>query len=176
MAEQIETAQKSCHRFGQFADAKAKIRARIEREPLEREQLRSLCWNLGIPGGFDIAQINWQPDYDPFFYKQLCRRARRLYLYREEYNFDLHGGIAVEAPQLGHTTYLFAKPQSIEAFLAVNSGTTKGAITQNYAIVAERLGFLCRVVHGSNPRIWLLALTARLGEAADCALMASDRE
>ena len=118
IAEQIEAARKSYHRFGEFSDALAKIRARIERVPMEREQLRSLCWNLGIPGDFDIAQINWQPEYDPFFYQQLCRRARRLYLYRDEYIFDLPGGIAVETPQLGHATYLFSKPQSIEAFLA----------------------------------------------------------
>jgi hypothetical protein len=40
--------------------------------------------------------------------------------------------------------------------------------------VAERLGFLGRVVHGSNPRIWLRTLTARLGEAADYAQVASE--
>ena len=176
IAEQIETARRNYHRFGKFSDALAQIRARIEREPMEREQLRSLCWNLGIPGDFDIAQINWQPDYDPFFYQQLCRRARRLYLFQDEYIFDLPGGIAVETPQLGHATYLFSKPQSIEAFLAAYTGTTKGTIRQNHANVAERLGFLCRVVHGSNPRIWLLAFTARLGEAADCALIASERD
>jgi hypothetical protein len=49
--------------------------SRIEREPLEREELRRLCWDLHIPGDFDIAQINWRPDYDPFFYRQLCGRA-----------------------------------------------------------------------------------------------------
>ena len=103
----------------------------------------------------------------PFFYQQLCRRARRLYLFREEYIFDLPRVVAVETPQLGHATYLFSKPQSIEAFLAAYVATTKEAIRQNRANVAERLGFLGRVVHGSNPRIWLRALKARLGEAAD---------
>ena len=56
---------------------------------MEREQLRSLCWDLGMPGDFNVAQISWQPDYDEFFYQQLCRRARRLYLFRDEYIFDL---------------------------------------------------------------------------------------
>jgi hypothetical protein len=41
--------------------------------------------------------------------------------------------------------------------------------------VAERLGFLWRVVHGLNPRVWLRALKARLGEAADVAEVASRR-
>ena len=174
IAEQIEAARRSYHRFGEFSDALRQIRARIEREPLEREQVRRLCWDLGIPGDFDVAQISWQPDYDPFYYRQLCWRARRLYLFREEYIFDLPTAIAVETPQLGHATYLFSKPQSIEAFLAAYTATTKEAIRQNRANVAERLGFLERVVHGSNPRIWLRTLTARLGEAADHAEAASE--
>ena len=102
-------------------------------------------------------------DYDAFFYQQLCRRARRIHLFRDEYIFDLPRVIAVETPQLGHATYLFSKPQSIEAFLAAYVATTKEAIRQNRANVADRLGFLGRVVHGSNPHGWLRALKARLG-------------
>jgi len=75
----------------------------------------------------------------------------------------------VETPQLGHATYLFSKPQSIEAFLATYTAVTKEAIRQNRANVAERLGFLGRVVHGSNPKIWMRTLKQRLGEAADYA-------
>ena len=167
IAAQVEAARRSYHRFGGFSDALSQIRDRIEREPLEKEQLRSLCWNLGLPGDFDIAQISWKLDYEPFFYRQLCRRARRLYLFRDEYIFDLAGGIAAERPQLGHATYLFSRPQSIEAFLAAYTRTTKEAIRQNRANVAETLGFLGRVVHGSNPKIWLRTLKQHLGEAAD---------
>src|SRR5438067_491794 len=174
IAEQIETARRSHHRFGEFSDALDQIRARIEREPMEREQLRSLCWDLGIPGDFDIAKISWRPDYDSSFYQQLCRRARRLYLFRDEYIMELERGIAVETPQLGHATYLFAKPHSMEAFLAAYTGATKEAIRQNRANVAEELGFLGRVVHGSNPKLWLRDLKQRLGEAADYAQVASE--
>jgi hypothetical protein len=176
ITDQIETARRSYHRFGEFSDALGRIRARIEREPMEREQLRSLCWDLGIPSDFEVVQISWKPDYDSFFYQQLCRRARRLYLFREEYIFDLPRAIAVETPQLGHATYLFSKPESVEAFLAAYVTTTKEAIRQNRANVAEQLGFLGRVVHGSNPRIWLRSLTARLGEAADSTRVASEVE
>jgi hypothetical protein len=171
---QIETARRSYHRFGEFSSALNEIRNRIEQEPMEREQLRSLCSNLGIPGDFDIAQISWKPDYDPFFYRQLCRRARRLYLFRDEYLFELERGIAAETPQLGHATYLFSKSPSIEGFLAAYAGATKEAIRQNRANLAEQLGFLGRVVHGSNPKIWLRALKQHLGEAADYAEAASD--
>ena len=176
ITDQIETARRSYHRFGKFSDALCQIRARIEREPMEREQLRCLCWDLGIPGDFDVAQISWRPDYDPFFYQQLCRQARRLYLFREEYIFDLPRAVAVETPQLGHATYLFSKPHNLESFLAAYIATTKEAIRGNRANVAERLGFLGRVVHGSNPRIWLRSLAARLGEAADCPQVASEGE
>jgi hypothetical protein len=85
IGEQIETARRSYHRLGEFSDALGQIRSRIEREPLEREQLRSLCWDLGIPGDFDIAQITSKPDYDQSYYRQLCRRARQIYLFRDEY-------------------------------------------------------------------------------------------
>ena len=164
IAEQIETARKSYHRFGEFSDALAKIRARIEREPMEREQLRSLCWDLGIPGNFDIAQINWKPDYDPFFYQQLSRRARQMYLFRDEYIFDLPSGIAVEKPQLGHATYLFSKPSNMEAFLAVYIKSPKEDIRKNRGNIAEKLGFLGRTVHNSNPRLWLKNLESFLDE------------
>jgi hypothetical protein len=129
-----------------------------------------------MPGDFDVAQISWQPDYDAFFYQQLSRRARRLYLFRDEYILDLPRAIAVETPQLGHATYLFSKPENIEAFLAAYAATTKEAIRQNRANVADRLGFLGRVVHGSNPRLWLRTLKARLGEAADSPQVASEGE
>ncbi len=174
VAEQVETARRSYHRFGEFSEALSQIRDRIEQEPMEREQLRGLCWNLGLPGDFDVAQISWKPDYDHFFYRQLCRRARRLYLFRDEYLFELEREIAAETPQLGHATYLFSKPRSIEGFLATYTGATKEAIRQNRANLAERLGFLGRVVHGSNPKIWLRALKQRLGEAVDYAQVASD--
>jgi hypothetical protein len=176
IAEQIETARRSYNRFGKFSEALNQIRTRIEREPMEREQLRCLCWDLGIPSDFDVAQISWRPDYDPFFYQQLCRRARRLYLFREEYIFDLPRAVAVETPQLGHATYLFSKPHNLESFLAAYIATTKEAIRGNRANVAERLGFQGRFVHGSNPRIWLRTLAARLGEAADSAQVASEGE
>ena len=168
--EQVETACKTYHRFGQFSDALACIRERIEREPMEREALRQICWEVGIPGDFDIAQINWRPDYDEFFYDQLCRRARHLYLFRDEYIFSLETAVAVETPQLGHATYVFSKPGNMEAFLAGYVRTTKEDIRNNRSNIAETLGFLGRVIHGANPRAWLGELKAKIGERADYVL------
>ncbi len=169
IADQIEKARNTHHRFGQFADALECIRTRIESAPVERTTLQRMCGDLGIPGDFDVAQITWRPDYNAFFYRQLCRRARRLYLFRSEYIFDLENVTVVETPQLGHATYLFTKPADMRQFLAVYAGVTKEDIRQNRDNVAERLGFLGRLIHGVNPRAWLQELKARLGEATDFA-------
>ena len=166
-AEQVETAHKTYRRFGQFSDVLDQIRERIAREPMERGDLQRICWGLGIPGDFDIAQITWRPDYDHFFYRQLCRRARYLYLFREEYIFFLEAAAVVETPQLGHATYIFSKPTSTEAFLAVYTRTTKEDIRQNRGNVAEMLGFLGRIIHGPNTRLWLRELRRKIGERMD---------
>ena len=163
---QVEAARNRYHRFGEFSDALANIRARIEREPVERKQLRSICWDLGIPGDFDVARINWRPDYDPFFYQQLSQRARQIYLFRDEYIFDLPGGVAVEKPQLGHATYLFSKPSNMEVFLAVYAKSPKGDIRKNRSNVAEKLGFLGRTVHTSDSRVWLTNLESFLADGS----------
>ena len=165
----METARKTYHRFGQFSDALARIRGRIEREPMERRDLQRICWDLGIPGDFDIAQINWRPDYDHFFYRQPCRPARNLYLFRDEYIFALETAAVVETPQLGHATYVFSKPRSMEAFLAAYIRTTKEDIRNNSGNIAETLGFLGRVIHGASPRAWLAELKAMIGERNDSA-------
>ncbi len=54
-------------------------------------------------------------------------------------------------------------------FLAVYARITKEDIRQNRDNVAERLGFLGRLIHGVNPRAWLQELKARLGEVVDYA-------
>ncbi|MCI0719064.1 MAG: J domain-containing protein [Acidobacteria bacterium] len=169
IANQIGKARNDHHRFGQFADALECLRTRIEAGPVESATLKKMCGDLGIPGDFDVAQITWKPDYDAFFYRQLCRRARRLYLFRSEYIFDLENVTVVETPQLGHATYLFTKPANMGQFLAVYSSVTKEDIRQNRENVAERLGFLGRLIHGVNPRAWLKELKERLGEVVDYA-------
>lgn len=119
---------------------------------------------LGVPGDFDVAQITWRPDYDPFFYRQLAKHAARLFLFRDEYIFETPSGVAVETPQLGHATYLFAKPATMQAFLAVYTRVTNEDIRSNRDNVAARLGFLSRIVHGAHPGAWVSELRAKLGD------------
>jgi len=169
IAEQIADARKTHHRFGEFAEALDRIRARVESAPVERADLQKICAALGIPGDFDVALITWKPDYDAFYYKQLCKRARRIYLYRSEYIFDCETAVLVETPQLGHATYLFSKPSSMTEFLAIYGSVMKDDIRHNRDNVAERLGFLRRIVHGHNPRVWMKELKTRLNEPVDYA-------
>jgi hypothetical protein len=169
ISEQINEARQTHHRFGQFADALDRVRRRIESAPIERADLQKLCAGLGIPGDFDVALITWKADYDAFYYRQLCRRARSLYLFRSEYLFDLEKAVIVEIPQLGHATYLFSKPATMTQFLALYAMVTREDILHNRSNVAERLGFLGRIIHGVKPQAWLKELKVRLGEVVDYA-------
>jgi hypothetical protein len=162
--EQLEAAKKTHHRFGQHSAALDQIRLHIESRATEKAELEKMCSALHIPADFDVTQISWRPDYDPFFYRQLSHRARRIYLFRNEYIFDLERVVAVETPQLGHATYLFSKPSSMEGFLEIYTKVTKDDIRQNRRNVAEKLRFLGRVIHGANPRVWLKELRRRSGE------------
>ena len=168
--EQVEKAQRTYHRFGQYSRALDQIRMHLEHHAVERAELERMCSELHIPGDFDVAQISWRPDYDPFFYRQLSRRARRVYLFRDEYIFDAERAVFVETPQLGHATYVFAKPRSMDSFLALYTKITKDDIRRNRDNAAERLGFLGRVVHRNNPRMWLKEVRQYIGENTDFAM------
>lgn len=174
IAEQIAEALRANHRFGQFADVLGQIRARIESAPVERAELQKVCAALGIPGDFDVVLITWKPDYDAFYYRQLCKRARHLYLFRSEYIFGLERAVIVETPQVGHATYLFSKPTNMTQFLAIYGNATKDDIRHNRINVAEKLGFLGRLIHSQNPRKWLKELKTYLGEVVSYAEAAVD--
>ena len=114
----MESAKATYHRFGQYSRALDQVRLLLEHRAVERTELQRICAELRIPGDFEVTRISWRPDYDPFFYRQLSRRARQIYLFRQEYIFDVEKAVVVETPQLGHATYIFAKPRTMERFLA----------------------------------------------------------
>ena len=167
--QQMHHARTTYHRFGQYSRALDQIRLRLEHQAVEKAELERMCSQLRLPGDLDVAKINWRPDYDPFFYRQLSRRARRIYLFRDEYIFDVEKAVIVETPQLGHATYVFAKPGSVDSFLALYTKITKDDIRRNRNNAAERLGFLGRVIHGGDPRAWLKEVRQRIGEKGDFA-------
>ncbi len=166
----LDTARKTYTRFGQYFDSIQTLRARIEREPLEREDLQRLCNQAGIPSDFDIAQISWKPDYDSFFYNQLRKRSRKLFLFRDEYLFELERAIVAEVPEQGHATYVFSRPGNLDVWVRDYSSTARDDIRRNRNNAAQRLGFIGRVMHGRNPRTWLRELRAKIGEPVDYSL------
>jgi len=168
--EGLTNARSKHHRFGQFFDAIQAIRLRLEREALDRRELARICDELRIPSDFDIAQISWKPDYDSFYYKQLWKRTRTMFLFRDEYIFELERATVVEVPQQGHATYVFSRPANLDQWVRAYARVAKDDIRQNRANAAEQLGFLGRVMHGRNPRTWLRELRAKIGEPVDYSL------
>jgi hypothetical protein len=63
--------------------------------------------------------------------------------------------VTAETPQLGHAIYLFSKPASVSEFLAIYRSVTKDDIRHNRGNVAERLGFLGRLIHDHSRHAWL---------------------
>jgi hypothetical protein len=169
--EVLANARKTYHRFGQFFDAIEAIRLRLERQPLDRRELARICDELRIPPDFDIAQISWKADYDSFYYNQLSKRTRKMFLFRDEYIFELERAIVVEVPQQGHATYVFSRPANLDQWVRSYARVAKDDVRQNRADAAEQLGFLGRVMHGRNRRSWLRELRAKIGEPVDYSLV-----
>ena len=167
--QRVDEARQTYHRIGQYSRPLDQVRLALEHRAIEKAELQKMCSDLHIPGDFDIVQISWRPDYDPFFYRQLLRRSRKIYLFRAEYIFDLEKTVVVETPELGHATYVFSKSSSMESFLALYTRISKDDIRNNRESVAEKLGFLGRMIHGSNPRAWLQEVRRRIGERSDFA-------
>jgi len=162
--ENILNARRTHTRFGRYWKQLDQLRRHVEQIPTEREELERLCWNLGLPGDFDVAQITWRPDYDPYYQEQLRKRARTMFLFRDEYIFDLEKAVVVEVPQAGHATYVFAKPADIKIWVWQYAKTTRQEIRLNRDNVAESLGFLGRVVHGKSKIEWYKDLRMKIGE------------
>jgi hypothetical protein len=76
--------------------------------------------------------------------------AHRIYLFRDEYIFDLERAVVIETPQLGKATYAFSQPRSMTSFLALYTRASKDDIRRNRENTAERLGLLGRVIQATT--------------------------
>jgi hypothetical protein len=100
----------------------------------------------------------------------LKKRSLNVYFVRDEFVFQLPRAIVAEVPQLGHATYIFAKPSDVREFVRKYALTGREEIRKNHGNVAQQLGFIGRVMHGSNPRRWVCEMRSRVGEAVDYTL------
>jgi hypothetical protein len=167
LEEEVLQARRTHTRFGQYWKQIDRLRAHVEKIPTERDELSRLCWKLGLPADFDVAQITWRPDYDPYYHGQLTTRARAMFLFRGEYIFDLEKTVVVEVPQAGHATYVFAKPAAITDWVWQYAKTARQDIRLNRDNIAQALGFIGRVVHGNNRAQWMKELRLKIGEPPD---------
>ena len=180
LGSHIEQARERYRRESGFrAETIFLERELVAKKATEGGMLEDLCWDLGLPVGFEVAHINWKPDYDDRYYQRLKGRAVRVYLYKKEYIFELERHLVLEIPKSGTASYLFHKPQLVAAgtvetetpitvreWLRVYRGVSRQAIRLNVGGIGERLGFLGRVSHGRRFEQWWDNLLLRLGESA----------
>jgi hypothetical protein len=87
-----------------------------------------------------------------------------MFVFRDEYIFDLERAIVAEIPKAGHATYVFAKPRDLGDWVWDYAKTTRQEIRLNRDNVAEALGFRGRVMHGRQKWEWLRDFEAKVGE------------
>lgn len=163
MQQLLDGAQLVYQRFGWYYDGLAPLKARIEHAPVERAEIDEHLGRLHVPGDFDPAMLTWRPDYEEFYYRELKRHSRRLYLFRHEYIFEWEQAAIVEVPEAGHATYVFRRPDNFDGWLRAYSAATRDDIRNNRCNIAETLGFVGRVMHGQNRRTWFREVTAKAG-------------
>ena len=77
----------------------------------------------------------------------------------------------MEVPEQGHATYAFSRPSTLDLWVRDYSTIARDDIRRNRNNAAERLGFIGRVMHCRNPRIWLRDLRTKIGEPVDYSLV-----
>lgn len=167
LAADIERARAIHHLLGQHADVVERARAEIEKQPVEYKIVQRWFDELGVSPELKPQHVAWQPDYDAYYFDQLRRRAATWYLFGREFLFALPNVIVSEIPQAGHATYVFAKPQSLDAFMRRYGSTTRDDIRHNRANRATDLGFVGRVIRGARKKRWLANVLKLAGEKAD---------
>jgi hypothetical protein len=117
VAPQFEAARVFWNRFHPHADLVALLRAHLEREPMEAEQVLQWCLSHGVHPPLEARWINWEPDYEESYYREWAARAQAVYLFRNEYLFVWEQTIISEIPRAGRASYIFHPGISREVFL-----------------------------------------------------------
>jgi hypothetical protein len=167
LAADVERAKAIHALLGQHAEVVEKIRAQVEKQPVEHIQIQDWFDRLGVSPRLRPQYVNWRPDYEPYYFEQLRERATAWFLFRDEYVFVWANVMVAEIPRLGHATYIFAKPEDIPAFMRRYSGATREDLRRNRNNAATALGFIGRVVRGRRKKRWLADVLRHAGETAD---------
>jgi hypothetical protein len=168
LARDIERAREFHDLIGRHSELLGKIRETVVREPIDASTIQFWFDELGASPELQPEFATWQPDYDDFYFDQLRQRARTWFLFRDEYLFVLPGALVSEIPKAGHASYLFAEPADVHRFLRLYSGASRNDIRLNKANIAKDLGFVGRVVRGTNKERWLADVTTHLMKGRTC--------
>lgn len=167
IAADVERARAVHALLGEHAEVVEKIRAEVEREPVEHVQIQGWFDRLGASSHLRPQLLTWRPDYEPYYFEQLRRLSTTWFLFRDEYLFVWANVLIAEIPQLGHATYVFSKPADVPAFMRCYCRATREDIRRNRNNVATALGFIGRVVRGRKQKRWLNDVLKLAGEKAD---------
>jgi hypothetical protein len=116
LAADIRSALEIHALLGQHSDLVRHVREQCEKVPVEHIQVQSWLDQAGASSHLKPHHVTWRPDYEPFYFEQLRKRSRTWFLFRDEYLFVWGRVLIAEIPEPGHATYVFAKPDDLDAF------------------------------------------------------------
>ena len=155
VAPRFEAARAFWEHFHPHADIVALLRARLEQEAMEAQQAAEWCRAHGVRPPVEARRVNWEPDYEECFYRELAARARAVYLFRNEYLFVFDQTVVSEIPQAGHASYIFRPNTSLGAFLRSYAQTTRHAIRTGPKNARTTLGYAGRIPHLKDLSVWI---------------------
>jgi hypothetical protein len=167
IAADVERARAIHALLGEHAELVRRIQEEVDKRPVEHTQVQHWFDQLGASSHLKAHHVTWRPDYEPYYFEQLRKRSRTWFLFRNEYLLLWPNVLIAEVPEQGHATYLFAKPECMDAFLNRYSSVTREDIRQNRDSSASDLGFVGRVVRGRKKNRWLADVLKYAGEKAD---------
>lgn len=167
IAADVERAKAIHALLGEHAEVVERIRAEVQEHPVEHVQIQDWFDRLNASSHLKPQHVTWGPDYEPYYFEQLRRRSASWFLFRDEYLFVWANVLIAEIPQLGHATYVFAKPGDVRVFMRRYSCTSRKDLRRNRDNVSRDLGFVGRVVRGRKKKRWLNDILKLAGEKAD---------
>ena len=167
IADDITCARAIHTLLGEHANLIEKIRAEVEKRPIEHVQIQGWFDQLGALKDLRPQHVTWHPDYESYYFDELRKRSATWFLFREEYVFIWANLLISEIPQAGHATYVFKKPWDVCAFMGPYAQVNRDDVRRNRDNAATRLGFIGRVVRGKNKKRWLRDVLALAGESSE---------
>ncbi|HZQ54104.1 MAG TPA: J domain-containing protein [Bryobacteraceae bacterium] len=155
VARRFDAARAFWEHFHPHAEIVALLRARLEQETIEAQQAAEWCHAHGVRSPVEARWINWEPDYEECFYRELAARAGAVYLFRNEYLFVFDQTVVSEIPQAGHASYIFRPNTSLNAFLRSYAQTTRHAIRTEPKNARTTLGYAGRIPHLKDLSAWV---------------------